>query len=319
MTPSYALAHRPSRIRLLLIVGAALGLLLLLPVTLGSYHTALASEVLIFAIFAMSLDLVLGYTGLVSFGHAACFGIGAYVVLISSMTFGVHPWLAWAIGTVGAGLAATAVGWFSTLVGGIPFLMVTMAFAQLVYSVAVRWRDVTGGSDGLGGMGRPFLGSISLEDPAAMYYFALACCVGAFLVMRRVVKSSLGHTFVGIRENESRMQAIGYPTRFYQRVSFAISGMIAGFAGGLYALFNGFISPDALHWTASGDVLIMVVLGGVGTLVGPVLGTAIFLILKNVVSSLTDYWMLVIGALFVLSVLFLRRGLYGLFVRERQA
>ncbi len=292
-------------------------LLAALPLYAGPYFNNLLVEVLIFGILAMSLDLLLGYTGLMSFGHAAFFGLGAYVTVILGTTYGLDGWTGMAAGVGAAALAAAVIGSFCTRVNGIPFLMLTMAFSQLLYSLSLKWREVTGGSDGIGGLARPTLFGRSLIDPHLFYYVVLAVFVVAFFAMHRLIASPLGHVFVGIRENEQRMLAIGYPTRRYKIIAFTIAGSFAGLSGGLYALFNGFISPDSLYWTASGDVLIMVVLGGAGTLTGPVLGSAIFMLMKNIVSNYTDHWMLIIGAVFVACVMFFRRGAYGSFLQAR--
>lgn len=290
---------------------AAVVALALVPPLGGSYLGNIVVEVLIFAILAMSLDLILGYTGLISFGHATYFGIGAYAAILCGGVLGLGGWLGLLVGIVGAGAAAAAIGAICTRVGGIPFLMLTMAFGQLVYSVSLKWRGLTGGSDGIGGLARPSLFGWSLNDPLAFYYTVLALFLLSYFALRRLIDSPLGHVFVGIRENESRMRAIGYPTRRYKQVAFIIAGAFGGLSGGLYALFNGFISPESLHWTASGDVLMMVILGGVGTLVGPVIGTAVFLIMKNLVSSYNDHWMMIVGVIFVCCVMFFRQGLYG--------
>jgi branched-chain amino acid transport system permease protein len=288
-----------------------LALLLVLPLLRSSYLDNLVVEVMIFGILAMSLDLLLGYTGLVSFGHAAFFGVAAYAAIICGTTFGLGPWLALACGIISAAGVAAVVGMFCTTVRGVSFLMLTMAFGQLLYSLSVQWRGVTGGSDGIGGLARPKLLGWSLIDPASFYYLVLFGFLLAFLAMHRLIVSPLGQVFVGIRENEQRMLAIGYATRRYKVIAFTVAGAFAGLSGSLFALFNGFISPESLYWTASGDVLIMVVLGGVGTITGPVLGSAIFLLMKNVVSTHTDHWMLIIGAIFAACVMFFRRGAYG--------
>ncbi len=190
--------------------------------------------------------------------------------------------------------------------------MLTMAFSQLLFSAAIKWRDVTGGTDGLGGLHKPSLFGQSLEQRDVIFYVAAAFFVAVFWGLRRLVAAPLGSVFIGIRENEARMRALSYDVQRYKLISFVIAGAIAGLAGGIYALFNGFISSDALHWSVSGDVIIMVILGGTGTIVGPVIGAALFLLMKNVISTYTDYWMLIIGVTFIACVLFLRQGVWGL-------
>lgn len=285
--------------------------LLVLPFLMTDYPRALVAEIFIFAIFAMSLDLLLGFTGLMSLGHAAFFGLGAYAVAVLGAQFGLNAWLGVLAGVAIAGCGAALIGFFCVRTGGIPFLMLTLAFSQLVFSVALKWRDVTGGSDGMAIAERPSLFGYDLSNSLVMYFMALGFFVLVYWGLRRLLNAPLGHVFVGIRENEPRMLAIGYPTRAYKLLSFTIAGAIAGLAGGLYALFNGFISTDALYWTASGDILIMTMLGGAGTLIGPAIGTAIFLLMKNVVSSYSEHWLAIIGITFICCVMFFPGGIWG--------
>ena len=290
---------------------ACLAALAALPWLGSNYFIQVGSEILIFAIFAMSLDIVLGYTGLLSFGHAAFFGLGAYTLVLLAAQFDIPPWPGLAAGVIVAAAGAALIGFFCVRVSGIPFLMLTMAFAQLLFSVALRWRDVTGGTDGMAGPDRPSIAGYSLDDSTTMYYVVLAAFALSFAAMRRLLASPLGHGFIGIRENEARMRAIGYPTRRCKLIAFTIGGAFAGLAGGLYAIFNAFISPDSVHWSASGDVLIMVTLGGAGTLIGPVIGTATFLLLKYLVSAESQHWLLIVGLVFIACVMFFPRGIWG--------
>jgi branched-chain amino acid transport system permease protein len=285
--------------------------LAVLPFLMSDYPRALVSEIFIFAIFAMSLDLLLGFTGLMSLGHAAFFGLGAYAVAVLGVQFGLDAWLGLAAGVVIAGAGAALIGFFCVRTGGVPFLMLTLAFSQLVFSVALKWRDVTGGSDGMAIAEQPSFFGFSLSKSLVMYFMALSFFALTYWGLRRLLNSPLGHAFVGIRENEQRMLAIGYPTRAYKLISFTIAGAIAGLAGGLYAIFNGFISSDAVYWTASGDILIMTMLGGAGTLVGPAVGTAVFLLMKNVASSYSEHWLSIIGVTFICCVMFFPGGLWG--------
>jgi branched-chain amino acid transport system permease protein len=203
------------------------------------------------------------------------------------------------------------IGFFCVRTGGIPFLMLTLAFSQLLFTVALKWRDVTGGSDGMAISERPTFFGYELGNSLVMYFMALFFFVLVYWGLRRLLNAPLGHVFVGIRENEARMEAIGYPVRVYKLLSFIIAGAFAGLAGGLYAIFNGFISSDALYWTASGDILIMAMLGGAGTLIGPVIGTGIFLLMKNVVSSYSEHWLSIIGITFICCVMFFPGGVWG--------
>jgi branched-chain amino acid transport system permease protein len=288
-----------------------LAFLIIFPLMVSNYPRALVAELFIFAMFAMSLDILLGYTGLMSLGHATFFGLGAYAVVILGALFGVNAWIGVGAGIVLAAAGAAFFGFFCVRTSGVAFLMLTLAFSQLVFSVALKWRDVTGGSDGLAVAAKPGFLFWSLNDPLAMYYMALGFFVLTYWGLRRLTQSPLGHIFIGIRQNESRMRAIGYSTQFYKLLAFIIGGTVAGFAGGLYAIYNGFISPDALYWSASGDVLIMVSLGGSGTLIGPAIGTACFLLMKNLVSSYSDHWMFIIGAVFISCVMFFPAGIWG--------
>jgi branched-chain amino acid transport system permease protein len=301
-----------ARTRSLVVWALLLAALALIPLT-GSYATGLAAEVLIFAIFAMSLDLLIGYTGLLSFGHAAFFGVSAYTVVILGVHLGVPGWIGFAAGILVAALTALLIGFFSIRVSGIPFLMLTMAFAQLLMSISVKWRSVTGGTDGLPGFQRPTLFGLSLEDRTTQYYVVAMGFVFVLFFLRRLIASPLGSIFIGIKENEQRMLASGYPVQMFKLISFALAGALAGVGGALYALNNAFVSSDILHWSLSGDAIIMVILGGTGTIIGPVIGAAAFLLLKNVVSSYTDYWLFWVGGIFILCVMFLPQGLWGSF------
>src|SRR6516164_5712 len=296
-----------------LIALATVAALPVFPFIVADYHRALVTELFIFGIFAISLDLLLGYTGLMSLGHAGFFGLGAYVVIVLGSLFGLNAWIGVALGIAAAALAALIIGYFSVRTSGIPFLMLTLAFSQLIYTVALKWRDVTGGSDGIGIPEKPTFFGFDLAHSLPMYFVGLIFFLLCFTALRRLVASPLGRIFVGIRENEARMLAIGYATRRYKLASFTIGGAFAGLAGGLYAVFNGFISPDAVYWSASGDILIMVMLGGAGTLIGPVFGSAAFLLMKNLVSSYSDHWLLIIGVIFVACVLFFPGGIWSIF------
>ncbi len=291
----------------------AAGALIIFPFVVGDYWRAIISELFIFAIFAMSLDLLLGYTGLMSLGHAGFFGLGAYVVIVLGSLFGLNAWLGVLFGIALATFAAFIIGYFCVRASGIPFLMLTLAFSQLIYAVALKWRDVTGGSDGIGIPEKPKFFGFDVGHSLPMYFMTLLFFLLCFIALRRLVASPLGLAFVGIRENEARMLAIGYETRRYKLASFTIGGAFAGLAGGVYAIFNGFISPDAVYWSASGDILIMVMLGGAGTLLGPVFGSAAFLLMKNLVSSYSEHWLLIIGVVFVVCVLFFPGGLWSIF------
>jgi branched-chain amino acid transport system permease protein len=288
-----------------------LAVLALLPFWGSSYVAALFTQALIYAIFAMSLDLILGYTGLLSFGHAAFFGLGAYGVVVLSVQFGLGVWTAALCALALSAGAAALIGFFCVRISGVAFLMLTMAFAQLLNSAAVTWRGITGGTDGLAGAAQPALFGVSLSDPMAMYWFAFVAFLVACVFLRHIVRAPIGHVFVGIRENEARMQAIGYPVRRYKLASFVLGGLVAGFAGVVFALYNNFVSTDLLDWGTSGDVILMVILGGTGTLAGPAVGAFVFLLLKEYVSAYTEHWQIVVGTIFILCMMVIPDGIYG--------
>ncbi len=277
--------------------------LALVPLMLGDYARSLVAEVLLYSIFAISLDLLIGYTGLVSFGHAAFFGIGAYTVAVMGTQFGLHPMLGLLAAAVLASIGASLIGFFCIRASGVYFIMLTLAFGQLLYSVALKWRSVTNGSDGLA--------SPQLASGEATYYVVLVAFLAIYFGLRRLVAAPLGNVFIGIRENETRMRAAGYATSRFKLLSFVIAGGLGAIAGGLFALHNGFVSPGVFFWTLSGEGLVMVILGGLGTLLGPVIGASVFLILKHFVSTYSSHWELIVGATFVACVLFFKQGLYG--------
>jgi branched-chain amino acid transport system permease protein len=268
----------------------------------------------ILGLFAMSLDLMVGYTRLVSFGHAAAYGIGAYAsgyMLLNSSTPLLFVVFLAALMT---GFIAIGVGWVCTLATGVSFSMLTLAFAQLLYAIAFKWTSVTGGSDGLAGIPRrpgP-MGITFLTTKTGFYYFALACLVGAYLLCRGLVSSPFGAVLRGIRENEAKTLALGYNTRLYKIAVVAISYALGGLAGALYAPFAGFANTELLFWLLSGQVLIMVIVGGSGTLIGPIIGAAFFLILEHQLSSYTEAWALFLGLVFIAVVLFAPEGIWGL-------
>jgi branched-chain amino acid transport system permease protein len=317
IAPAVVTTSKPATMRTRAAGSVALLALVVLPFFLTDYPRALVSEIFIFALFAMSLDLLVGFTGLLSLGHAAFFGLGAYSVAVLGAQFDINAWVGLAMGVAIAGCGAALIGFFCVRTGGIPFLMLTLAFSQLVFSVALKWRDVTGGSDGIAIAEKPVFFGFDLSHSLPMYFMALSFFALAYLGLRRLLNEPLGHAFVGIRENEQRMLAIGYPTRAYKLIAFTIAGAVAGLAGGLYAIFNSFISADAVYWTASGDILIMTMLGGAGTLIGPAIGATIFLLMKNVVSSYSEHWLAIIGVTFISCVMFFPGGLWGTLQKVR--
>lgn len=299
--------------------GLVLAGLLAVPQAFPGYGTTLATQVLIMGLLAMSLDVLIGYTGLVSFGHATFFGVGAYTAALLTLRLGAGFWLALLGGVAAALLLALVLGALAIRSSGAYFLMLTLALGQMVFAVAWRWRSLTGGDDGLPGIPRPDLGlPVSLWDNAAFYYFVLVIAGAAALLLFRLINSPFGHALVGVRESESRMRALGHNVWLFKYLGYVVAGMFAGLAGVLFVFFNGFVSPGNLGWTLSGEVMLMVIIGGAGTLWGPVLGAALILVLENIISSYTERWPLFMGIIFIICVLYAREGLAGYLLRRRK-
>ncbi len=291
----------------------AVGALTVLPWLLARHQLSLLTDLLIFGLFALSLDLIMGYTGMVSFGHAAYFGLGAYASALVLLHLAQPVPVALLAGALLAGAVALPVGWFSTRATGIYFAMLTLAFAQLLYTVAYKWRDVTGGSDGIAGVPKTelFWGGPSLASPRAFYLLVAACVVLSLLACRALVRSPFGRALQAIRENERRFTSLGQEPRPFKLVVFVLAAAFAGLAGALFAPFRGFASPEVMFWVLSGQGLMMVITGGIGTLVGPVVGAMVFILIQETLSSYTEHWMIFSGAVFVLMVIFLPGGLVG--------
>lgn len=285
---------------------------------IGGY-TTLGSKVLIYAIATMGLNLLLGFTGGLSFGQAAYFGLGAYGAGMTLKYLAPSTPLAILIGTLVGGLAATVLGPLVMRRRGIYFAMITIALGQLFYFVAVRWNQVTGGEDGLAGFSRQNIhfGSVVITlDPTNFYFLVLICFTVAVAIMWAILQSPLGHTWVAIRENRRRMEFLGIRVERYVWASFAIAGFISAFAGTLNALLFNFTSPQDLHWILSGNFVIMIVLGGMRSFFGPLLGAVIFVVAQDYLSSLTGNWMTFIGMIFVFIVLVFPTGVLGFFRRR---
>ena len=283
--------------------------LALFPLTAGNYPVKLLQEILIWGIFAMSLDLLMGYAGMVSFGHSAYFGIGGYVAALA-LTQSPGLVSALVLPALAAGLAALVIGFFSIRVSGVYFIMLTLAFSQMfhAYTFQVSW---LGAEDGLVGIPRPVVPGWDVSSLRGFHGYLLTLAALSALALWRIVRSPFGHVLRGIHENEARMEAVGYAVDRYKLVAFVIAGVFAGLAGSLYAQFNGSITPDAFFWKTSGEALLMVIIGGTGTLGGAVLGAAAFILLQSLVSTYTERWMLILGGTFILFVLFAPGGIVG--------
>ncbi len=287
----------------------------------GSYPS-LGTFVLVWGLAAMGFNLLFGYTGALSFGHAAFLGVGAYVTGLTIKFFIPNTLIAIILGTVAGILSAALLGLLITRLRGIYFSMLTIAFGQMFYFVAFQWRDVTGGDDGLRGFARQplHLGSISIDllhDDIAFYYFTLVLFLIAVLIMRWIISSPTGRTFLALRENEQRARFLGISVERYLWLSFVISAGFTSLGGSLLGLLINFADPTMLYWTTSGQIVMMAFLGGTRSFYGPLLGAGIFKILQDLLSSYTRNWMIFLGVLFIIFVLFFPRGVAGLFDRRR--
>jgi branched-chain amino acid transport system permease protein len=299
-----------------IVVAGVLGALAAVPVvaTLAGepFYLTLFARVIVFAIAALSLDLILGFGGLVSFGHAAYIGVGAYAVGVLSF-HGITSGLLHLIAAVTASaVVALVIGAVSLRTAGVYFIMITLAFAQMLYFLGVSLKPY-GGDDGMTLASRSQLGGlVDLRDGVAFYYLALGVLTLFLYLGRRIVRSRFGRVIRGIRSNEPRMRAIGFPTFRYKLAAFVIAGTMCGVAGGLLANLTEYITPAFMHWTRSGEILVMVILGGMGTLIGPVVGATVLLLLEEVLASYTEHWMVILGPVLLLVVLFARGGILGL-------
>jgi branched-chain amino acid transport system permease protein len=282
---------------------------------LSDFHRSLAIEAMMFSILAMSLNLILGYAGLVSFGHAAFFAIGSYAAGLVANAGGADIAISFPIAILTGVVLALPIGWLSIRLSGFYFLMITFAFAQMVHSVAFRWNWLTGGSDGLLIAGPTLFGSPILQSRNELYFFTLTCAVVTFLAMATIVSSPFGQVLVGIRENTMRMRALGYNIRAYKLAAFVIAAGFAALAGYINAQFSLFVAPDSADWTQSASVLVMVLIGGAGTLTGPIIGASVVLLLQHWLSSYTQYWSLVLGLIFIGLITVARDGLQGVALR----
>lgn len=294
------------------------------------FMVSLSSRILIYAIAAVSLDLILGFGAMVSLGHAAFFGVGAYVVGILAFhaSEGVplgdgllsiagtnDALVAWPLAVMVSSLAALAIGALSLRTSGIYFIMITLAFAQMLFYFFDSL-EIYGGDDGLSLWSRNDLAGLNLDNDATFYYVCLAALAAFIALCQRLVHSRFGMVIRGAAQNDRRMRALGFPTFRYKLLCFAIAGAGAGLAGALIANQTEYVSPALLHWTRSGELLVMVILGGIGTLIGPVLGAAALLLAEDLMTSHTEHWQLYLGPFLILVVLSTRRGVFGLLAGE---
>jgi branched-chain amino acid transport system permease protein len=278
------------------------------------FTLTLLTEALIFGLFAMSLDLMVGYTRLYSFGHAAAYGLGAYATALVLLHFQLPLPLGILAGVALSAVVAVPIAWVCTKSTGVSFAMLTLAFAQLGYAMLYRFKDITGGSDGIGGIPRPAgpFGLAVFHGKLGYFYLVTCCLVGSYLLCRMLVTSPFGAVLAGIRENEAKMRALGYNTRAYKWAVVVVAYAFGSLAGALYTPFAGFVAPELFFWLVSGRVLIMVIVGGAGTLIGPIIGGAFFLILEHQLSEVTEFWPLIFGTVFIAFVMLAPEGIWGL-------
>ncbi|MCB1383457.1 MAG: branched-chain amino acid ABC transporter permease [Notoacmeibacter sp.] len=283
-------------------------LLALLPLAGSRYAVELATQIMIFALFALSLNLLIGYLGSVSFGHAAFFAIGGYACAYLQTRIGLPLVVSMAGAVVITALAATVIGYFCVRLNEIYFAMLTLAFSMLVWAIAIKWKPVTGGDDGFVGVAVPEM----LTSPTSFFFFTLAVSAGCVVLLWFITNSTMGKTFVAIRENQTRASFLGVNVRLVRLSAFVIAGSFAGVAGSLMALYLRGMYPESAFWTQSGQVLIMVLLGGMHSFVGPVLGAAALYLLEVTINQYTEYWQIVLGAILLAIVLAAPEGIYGI-------
>jgi branched-chain amino acid transport system permease protein len=302
------------KVAVLLVVLAAVALIA--PFT-GPFIILLLAQVLVLGIIAMSVDLLLGYTGLPSLGQAAYLGVGAYLTAILATKYGFGLgwdfWLVVAMGMAAGAATAALFGLFAIRASGVYFLMITLALGMCVWGLAYRWNSLTGGDNGINMRGRPKLGELAFSDDVTFFYVVLGFFIASFFALHLLVSSPFGKSLVGIRERELRMRILGYNTWLHKYIAFVIAGAFGGLAGVLWAHLNGIVSPSDLLLPASVDVLLMVVLGGPGTLVGGLIGASVVVLLREYLATVVPWWQYVLGAVYVLTILYLPSGIMGLF------
>lgn len=280
------------------------------------FYLNIGTTALILGLFALSVDIIMGYTGLVPLGPAAFFGLGAYAGALTLLRLANSIWLAMLITLALSAVVALIIGYLIIRARGVYFAFLTLAFAGMFYEVAFRWQSLTGGSDGLTGVPDPAIGvppyTVSLGNPYAIFYFTLAVVIVVYYLCVRLVNSPFGHVLQAIRDNEERVEFLGYNVRFFKLRAFVASGIVGGLAGMLFS-FHRFIDPIVFHWFTSAESLVMVLLGGMGTLFGPIIGAVAYLLTRDVISSYTEHWRLILGVIFVGFVIFSPGGLVGLF------
>jgi branched-chain amino acid transport system permease protein len=299
-----------------LAVGAGLLALALVPIVASALHQPfyvdLLRRIMIFAIAALSLDLILGYGGMVSFGHAAYLGVGAYAVGVLSHHGVQNGFVQWGLAIAGSALVALAIGAVSVRTTGVYFIMITLAFTQMLYYLGISIAEY-GGDDGMRLPARSqFAGLLDLRDGVTFYYVVLGVLVLCLSFSHRLVNARFGMVVRAAKSNEARARAIGVSPYRYRLTAFVIAGAMCGLAGALLVNHTEYLTPEFMHWTRSGEIMFMVILGGMGTLAGPIAGAVVLLLLEDLLSGLTAHWQIILGPFLVLVVLFAKRGLFGL-------
>lgn len=293
-------------------------LTLLLPFLFSNYYVGLATQIFIMAIFAMSLDILVGHTGLPSMGHAAYYGVAAYATGFLCLAGVKNFWLVIVLGMGLGGLAAAFFGLLALRAQGPYFMLITLALSQVLWGIAFKWRSLTRGDDGLPGIGRPDLGlGIDLKPDLYFYYFTVAIFLIVVVALFILLNSPFGYTLRGIRESESRMKALGYPVWLYKYASFIFAGIFAGISGVLWVYYSGFVNPSYFAVDLSVKALLMLILGGSGSLFGPLIGAGIIVLLENLVSGFTERWSLVLGIVYVTVIMLFSEGIFSVFKRGR--
>ncbi|MBW2056399.1 MAG: branched-chain amino acid ABC transporter permease [Deltaproteobacteria bacterium] len=281
----------------------------------STFYLRFGTELLIFGLFALSVDIIMGYTGLVSLGPAAFFGLGAYTGALTLIHLADSIWLAFLATILLSGVVAWLIGYLSIRIKGVYFAMLTLAFAEMFHEVAFNWQSLTGGSDGLIGVPRPEVGiaplAVSLGNSYVLFYLVLFVVIAVYYGCVRLVNSPFGRVLQAIRDNEERAEFVGYDIRVFKRRAFVVSGIIAGVSGTLFALLR-FVDPDVFNWLTSAEVLVMNLFGGMGTLYGPIIGAMVFLFARDLISSYTEHWRIILGGIFVAFVIYSPQGIVGL-------
>jgi branched-chain amino acid transport system permease protein len=302
--------------RILVLLGALAIVALVAPFT-GPFIILLLAQILVLGIVAMSVDLLLGYTGLPSLGQAAYLGVGAYLTAILATKYGFGLgwdfWLVVALGMAAGAATAAFFGLFAIRASGVYFLMITLALGMCVWGLAYRWNSLTGGDNGINMRGRPVFAGMRLADDLVFFYVVLGFFIASFFALHLLVSSPFGKSLIGIRERELRMRILGYNTWLHKYIAFVIAGAFGGLAGVLWAHLNGIVSPTDVLLPASVDALLMVVLGGPGTLVGGLIGATVVVFLREYLATLVPWWQYVLGGVYVLTILYLPSGIMGLF------